>query len=98
MPLLRGQAPERERVFYWESHEKTFAQAVRVGHLKALRTAPGAAIEVYDLRADPGESRDLAGSQRDFASRAEELFRTERTESEHWPLSVDPTPKKKKKS
>ncbi len=98
MPLLRGQAPERERVFYWESHEKTFAQAVRVGHLKALRTAPGAAIEVYDLRADPGESRDLAGSQRDFAARAEELFRTERTESQHWPLSVDPTPKKKKKS
>jgi hypothetical protein len=67
--------------------ENTFAQAVRIGDLKALRSGRDAAIEVYDLRADPGESHNLASARPDFVARAGELFRTARTESEHWPVS-----------
>jgi arylsulfatase A len=89
---LRGQPPTQERTFYWETHEKGFNQAVRVGDLKAVRE--GAAIEVFDLRADPGETKDLAATQPAFVARAMELFRTSRTESEHWP--VEPAPVKKR--
>ena len=98
LPQLRGQVPVRERVFYWEHHEKGFGQAVRIGELKAVRPTPGAAIEVYNLRADPGESRDLAAAQPAFVARAQELFRTARTESEQWPLTTAPKkPAKKNK-
>jgi arylsulfatase A-like enzyme len=85
MPLIRGESISPERTFYWETHEKRFSQAVRVGNRKAVRQNLGTAIEVYDLRADPGEKRNLAASDPSFVARATELFRTLRTESEHWP-------------
>jgi arylsulfatase A-like enzyme len=97
MPILRGQAPARERTFYWEHHEKNFVQALRVGDMKAVRLGLAAPIEVYDLRADPSETRDLAAARPDFVARATELFRTSRTESEHWPLAAEPKKSKKAK-
>jgi arylsulfatase A-like enzyme len=93
LPALLGQPPAGERTFYWEHHANKIGQAVRVGHLKAVRADLGGPIEVYDLRADPSESRDLAASQPAFVARATELFRTSRTESEHWPIG---RPRKKK--
>ncbi len=87
-PALRGERARREGYFYWENVQNVHMQAVREGDLKAVRTAPGAAIEVYDLRADPGETRDLAATQPAFVARATELFRTARTESEHWPVAA----------
>ena len=70
-----------------------FSQAIREGRLKAIREAPGAPIQVFDLFADPGETRDLAATETAFVRRATELFTSARTESEHWPIGV-----KKKKS
>jgi arylsulfatase A-like enzyme len=87
LPALEGRPFERPGHLYWELVENTFAQAVRIGDLKALRSGRDAAIEVYDLRADPGESHNLASARPDFVARAGELFRTARTESEHWPVS-----------
>jgi len=92
VPALRGEVKERSGHFYWEHHQKTFSQAVREGRLKAVRETPSAPILVFDLAADPAETRDLAASQPTFVARAKELFRTARTESEHWPI----TEKKKK--
>jgi arylsulfatase A-like enzyme len=92
VPALRGEVKERSGHFYWEHHQKTFSQAVREGRLKAVRETPSAPILVFDLAADPAETRDLAASQPAFVARAKELFRTARTESEHWPI----TEKKKK--
>lgn len=96
MPFLRGQMPARARTFYWEHHGGTFLQAVRVGDLKAIRTGLTGPIEVYDLRADPAETRDLAATRPDFVARATELFRTARTESTHWPLAAATAPRKQK--
>jgi arylsulfatase A-like enzyme len=92
MPVLRGGPPAGERTFYWEHHEKAFGQAVRIGDLKAVRRAPDASIAVYDLRNDPSEARDLAAAKPEFVARATELFRTSRTESEHWPVAGARTP------
>lgn len=87
-PALRGEAPPRTGHLYWEHPEKGFAQAVREGDLKAVRLGPDAAIEVYNLRADPAESKNLAAALPEFVARATSLFRTSRTENEHWPLTA----------
>lgn len=86
LPALRGEPLRREGYLYWEHLEGRFAQAVRIGDLKAVREESDAAIEVYNLRADPGETKDLAATEPAFLARATELFRTARTESEHWPV------------
>jgi len=89
-PALRGELQVRPGHLYWENVQNKFAQAVRVGDLKAIRAAPDAPIEVYDLRADRAETKDLAASRPDFVARATELFRTSRTASEHWPVAAAP--------
>lgn len=89
---LRGEARQRPGYLYWENVQNTFTQAIREGDLKAVRLEPGAPIEVYDLRADPGEMRNLAASRPEFVARAAELFRTVRTESEHWPVGDSAKP------
>lgn len=85
---LRGETPPRDGHLYWEHPEKGFGQAVRVGDLKAVRLGLDAAIEVYNLRTDPAEAKNIAATQSDFVARATSLFRTSRTESEHWPLAA----------
>jgi arylsulfatase A-like enzyme len=92
LPALRGKETPRSDYFYWEHHQKTFSQAVREGHLKAIRENPDGPIAVYDVVADPAEKQDLAATQPGFVARARELFVSARTESEHWPV----TPKKTK--
>jgi hypothetical protein len=44
---------------------------VRFGDWKAVRSQPGASLELYDLRTDPGERQDLAGANPEMVARAE---------------------------
>jgi arylsulfatase A-like enzyme len=85
--LLGGRAPRRE-FLYWEFHEGGFAQAARVGSWKAVRKGVGGAVELYDLKTDPGETRDVASRHPALVRRAEEIMRREHVESEDWPLSA----------
>ncbi|MES2692958.1 MAG: arylsulfatase [Verrucomicrobiota bacterium] len=87
LPALRGQPLTRERTLYWENVQNKFSQAIRIGDLKAVRHETAGPIEVYNLRTDPGESKNLAATESAFVARATGLFRTARTESEHWPLA-----------
>ena len=66
-PALSGAASDRPREpFYWRMGGKA---ALLAGDLKLVRPSADAAWELYDLAADPAESRDLA------ADRPEELHR-----------------------
>ena len=87
LPLLvGGRAARRDRQLYWEFHEGGYAQAVRIGRWKAVRKGMNGAVELYDLRTDIGETRDVSARHPALVRRAEEVMRREHVESEDWPL------------
>jgi len=65
LPALLGKKQKKHEYLYWEFHERGGKQAVRKGRWKAIRQGvsrnPEAPIELYDLAADIGEKRNLAG-------------------------------------
>ena len=80
-----GAAPHRE-YFYWELHEGKPIQAVRFGDWKAVKNGPAAAIELYDLKTDPAEAKDLAAGEPKLVSKAARLMKQARTDDPNWPL------------
>jgi arylsulfatase A-like enzyme len=87
--LRGGPAPARE-CFYWELHEGKFIQALRMGDWKAVRNGAGAPLELYDLKADPGEKRDVAAGQPDVVAKAEALMKASRVDDPEWPVKAAP--------
>lgn len=81
--LAGKKAPEHE-FLYWELQDKSKLgshqgeqRAVRMGKWKAIRR--GEKTELYDLSVDAGEAKDVAAENKEIVARAEELFRTART-------------------
>ena len=67
----RPAAQQAHEYLYWEFYEGGTAQAVRFGDLKAVRKPMlTGEVELYDLRADVGETRDLAAARPAEAARA----------------------------
>jgi arylsulfatase A-like enzyme len=95
--ILRGGAAPQRTCFYWELHEGRPQQAVRFGDWKAVKNSPSAAVELYDLKADPGETKNLADAKPDLVKRAVELMAAARTDHPDWPLK-EPAPKAKAKA
>lgn len=83
--LRGGTAPSHE-FLYWEFHERGFQQAVRMGRWKAVRLKNHAPLELYDLEADRGEERDVAGAHPGVVAKIEAHLGTARTESARWPV------------
>jgi arylsulfatase A len=87
LPLLKGGAAPKREYFYWELHESgPSLQAVRFGDWKAVKNAPSAAVELYDLKADPGEKTDLAAKNPEVVTRATKLMADTREDHPDWPL------------
>jgi arylsulfatase A-like enzyme len=84
--LRGGPAPQRD-YFYWELHEGQHIQAIRFGDWKAVRPRTEAPLELYDLKADPGETSDLASKHPDLAARAEEMMKEARVADPLWPMT-----------
>jgi len=82
---LRGQSQPTHPFFYWEFHERGFQQAVRMGQWKAVRVKKDGLLELYDLDADRGETRNVAAAHPEIVSKIEAYLATARTESERWP-------------
>jgi len=83
--LNGGPAPPRE-FFYWELHEGRPIQAIRFGDWKAVRSGPSRPLELYDLKRDPGETKDLAADHPDLLAKAETLIKAARVDDPNWPF------------
>jgi arylsulfatase A len=66
---------------YWEHPRgSTLFQAVRMGNWKAVRTEPGAALDLYNLAQDAGETTNVAAQHPGIVVRLETYLATARTE------------------
>jgi arylsulfatase A len=87
LPLLKGGTAPKRDYFYWELHESgPSLQAIRFGDWKAVKNAPSATVELYDLYADPGERTNLAAKNPDVVAKAVKLMAGAREEHPDWPL------------
>jgi arylsulfatase A-like enzyme len=75
-----------ERPLYWEFHERSFQQAVRLGKWKGIRSSKGSPLELYDIEQDIGETRNIAADHPAVVARIELLLRDSRTESADFPV------------
>jgi arylsulfatase A-like enzyme len=91
LPTLLGQKQTNQHPFlYWEFHERGSKQAVRMDSWKAVRLAPGAPLELYDLKTDLAEGRDVAARHPGVVAAIEEYLKTARTASDEWPIKAPP--------
>jgi arylsulfatase A-like enzyme len=85
VPALLGKEQRAHDYLYWEFFERGFQQAVRQGDWKLVRQAPNFKLELFNLRDDVGETRDLAATRADVAAQLRKLFESARAESKDFP-------------
>ncbi|MBM3982037.1 MAG: arylsulfatase [Planctomycetes bacterium] len=87
LPLLKGGAAPKRDYFYWELHESgPSLQAIRFGDWKAVKNGPAAAVELYDLKTDPGEKTNLAAKNPDVVAKAVKLMAAAHEDHPDWPM------------
>jgi len=75
-----GRNQKEHKFLYWElGGEGNLSQAVRMGRWKAVRPKGGAALELYDLETDIGETKNLAEERSDIMAEIEAYLKTART-------------------
>jgi arylsulfatase A-like enzyme len=74
VPTLLGEGePKTHDFLYWEFNGWI---AIRQGDWRAVRPPKGTAWELYDLKTDPGESKDVAAMQPAILRKLQELAET----------------------
>ena len=100
VPTLTGKGEQPKHEFlYWEFPGYGGQQAVRAGNWKIVRQNMSKGLsdfELYDLEADPAESKNLAAEHPEVVKRLQLLAQQQHSPSQQFPLpSVDPRAKKK---
>jgi len=84
-PTLLGQKQLKQHdSLYFEIYEPYFQQSVRLGDWKGYRLGTKAPLELYDLKADPAEQRDLAVVHPDIVKKIEAIMVAQHTPSSHY--------------
>jgi arylsulfatase A len=91
LPALKGDKKQKlHEYFYWELHESGGKQAVRMGDWKAVKlnvsSNTNTPIELYDLRTDPKEEKNIAAQHPDIAKRMDALMKEAYVPNKDWPL------------
>jgi len=74
LPMLNGNPASQPRqiFFRWELHGPGLAQAARLGDWKIVRSQSADKWELYQLKNDPGETRNVADKYPDIVAAIEE--------------------------
>jgi arylsulfatase A-like enzyme len=83
VPTVLGRQQKPHEYLYWErlSGAKALTRAVRIGNWKGYQENSGSPIEVYDLKSDPGESKNVAAANPDVVGRIGKIMAQARTET-----------------
>jgi arylsulfatase A-like enzyme len=84
--LGRDRRQKAHPYLYWEFYERPTAQAVRMGDWKGVALPFGGAIELYNLKEDPGEQRNVAGRHPEVVARIRAAMKEAHTPSPLWQL------------
>lgn len=99
VPTLLGQADQAHHDYlYWEFHEEGGKQAVRMGEWKAVRLDVRedrySPIELYNLKDDIAEEKNIAGDHPGIVEKMEEIIEKARVPSEVFSLFTPDTESK----
>ena len=95
LPAMLGKDKKpRSGPLYWEICEPYFQQAVRLGDWKGYRTGTKDALELYDLKTDPTEKKDIAAKHPDVVKEIEAIMAKEHVASPHYDAPEHKKPKK----
>ena len=89
MSALKGEGlkPERDYLYWDYGHTRPrYDQAVRLGNWKGVRLGQGSPLELYNLKSDIGEARDLAKDHPDVVKRIEKIMDSVVTPSDRYPI------------
>jgi arylsulfatase A-like enzyme len=87
LPSILGETSRQGEhpYLYWEFYEKGSAQAVRTGDWKGvIRPFGSQHAELYNVKDDPGESKDVAGEHPEIVQRILEIVRKAHVPSPLW--------------
>ena len=101
-PTLLGKSQPERPFLYRESQAGSGQQYLRVGDWKAIRqnlnpagnakkkqTAPGStAIELYNLKDDPAETKNVAAQHPDVVARLAAIMKAQHVPTKLWPIKV----------
>lgn len=88
LPTLRGEEQDlSERALYWEFPRERLWQAGRRGDWKAIRYGMDQPVELYNLKKDPSETRDVSADHPKIVTEVEGFFDKQREPSPHWPVN-----------
>lgn len=76
LPAVRGEKFQREEPIFWEW---SVGKAVRKGDWKLVSHGKNAAWELYNLKLDPTETKNLITQQPEIASELEDEFQNWKT-------------------
>lgn len=96
--LFAGREPPDRDFLYWEFPSYTGQQAVRWKQWKGIRRnlAKGKVeTQLYDLAADPGESKNVAADNPDIVAKIEGIMHEQHTPSKDFPLQTIDRPVKR---
>jgi len=95
LPTLLGQKQTASHEFlYFELYEGGFQQSVRMGDWKGYRTGTKAPMELYNLKTDPVEAKNLAAEQPDVVKQIEAIMTAEHTPSPYYAAPEQGSPAK----
>lgn len=96
VPTLTGKPQKAHEYFYWEFHEQGGKQAVRYGNWKGVRlnvsTVKDGPIELYDLKNDPAEEKNIAANHPEVVKKIATFMQQAHTPDANWPVLVGEKP------